>query len=246
MDDLIGDLLDAGRIDAGMLSVTPGRRGGGADRPGEEHVPQRGRPAHPRDRPAAGAAPGAGRRAAHRPGPEQPRLQRRPALSGDVPDRVDAVLDGVHSSDLGYRRRPGRAAGGAAAPVSQVRRAGRWARAGRGATGRPGARHLQGRWRRTGAGFGRERRDRPGHAPHLHAPDRRGRGRGDGSRRRSTVLSRAVRADAHPGGGPTTRTLRYVRDALTADRYAVRVTGDPGELSELVRTTRPAPGCCST
>ena len=36
------------------------------------------------------------------------------------------------------------------------------------------------------------------------------------------------------------QTLRYVRDALSGAGYAPLVTGDPGELSTLVRTERPA------
>ena len=34
-------------------------------------------------------------------------------------------------------------------------------------------------------------------------------------------------------------TLRYVRDVLTAEGYAALVTGDPAELSDLIRTKRP-------
>ena len=87
MRGLIGDLLDAGRIEAGTLSVAPRTLGGrGAGRPGAQHVPVRRRPAHRAHRPAAGPAPGDGRSAAHRAGAQQPALERRPALAPLGPD----------------------------------------------------------------------------------------------------------------------------------------------------------------
>ena len=57
------------------------------------------------------------------------------------------------------------------------------------------------------------------------------------------------RARARRGGGEATRilvvdddpqALRYVRDALAAEGYAPIVTGEPGEVSDLLRTKKPA------
>ena len=87
MRGLIGDLLDAGRIEAGTLSVAPepSEVAGLVDR-ARKHVPVRRRPAHRAHRSAAGPAPGDGRPAAHRAGAEQPALERRPALATLGPD----------------------------------------------------------------------------------------------------------------------------------------------------------------
>ena len=108
MDGLIGDLLDAGRIDSGTLSVVDPRAGGGRGpgRPGPDHVRERRGPAGRPHRPPAGPAPGDGRRTAHRQGAEQPLLERVPALARDVP----------HSGRRGARRRPRRHLGVGRAP----------------------------------------------------------------------------------------------------------------------------------
>ena len=83
MRGLIGALLDAGRIEAGTLSVSPETlRGGGAGGPGSEHVPLGWRSAHGAHGPARRPARGDGRPPARRAGAEQPAVQRRSAVSG--------------------------------------------------------------------------------------------------------------------------------------------------------------------
>ena len=93
MDSLIGDLLDAGRIETGTLSVAPEPsevaalvdqvRGTFVSGGGRHTVPHR---------PAARPAPGHGRPAAHGAGAQQPAGQRRAPLSGirPHPDRGGA------------------------------------------------------------------------------------------------------------------------------------------------------------
>ena len=152
---------------------TRARAGGRPGGPGAQHVPLRRRPAHPPHRPAAGAAPGDGRRAAHRPGSEQPLFQCREILCGVLPHPGRGGARRRSRRDLGLRRGPGGAAGAPPAPVPQVCRRRRWEARGRG--GRTGARHLQGAgggpW---GPHLGDERRAGPGHTVHLHAPGGRG------------------------------------------------------------------------
>ena len=122
MGGLIGDLLDQGRIDAGTLSVSvepaevaePGR-------PGPEHVRERRRPAHPAHRPAGGPALGDGRPATHRPGARQPALECGAALARVVTDPGRGGARRRPRRGLGSRRRTGRAARAAAAPVPQAR-----------------------------------------------------------------------------------------------------------------------------
>ena len=67
----------------------------------------------------------------------------------------------------------------------------------------------------------------------------------DTARGTAAVRDRAL--PAGPDGGPPpvlvvdddARTLRFVRDALAQAGYAPHVTGDPSELAELIRTQRP-------
>ena len=81
-----GSRAHRGRHPVGDPRIFRCERPGGS---GPDHVPERGQPASRPDRPAVGPAPGDGRPAAHRAGPEQPAGQRRPALARGVthPDR---------------------------------------------------------------------------------------------------------------------------------------------------------------
>ena len=176
MRGLIGDLLDVGRIDAGTLSVSPEASEVAAlvDRArntflsgGARHAVSIG--------PAAGPAAGDGRPAAHRPGAEQPVLQRLAARAGDLahPGRRGARRRPCRNR--GIRRGPGRGAGAAASPVPQAHRLRRRRRRGRARRGRARAGDLQGAgggpWR---AHPGHERRAGPGHPGHLHPAGGRG------------------------------------------------------------------------
>ena len=66
--------------------------------------------------------------------------------------------------------------------------------------------------------------------------------------RRPAPHANAAQQPIGPSGEPTRilvvdddpQTLRYVRDALAGAGYAPLVTGDPGELSNLIRVERPA------
>ena len=103
MRGLISDLLDAGRIEAGTLSVAPGAGGGsGPGGRGQEHLSEWKRPEHHPDRPGAGPAPCAGRQAPHGPGSQQPLLQCVEAVPRDAThpglDRAGWSLRG----DLGF------------------------------------------------------------------------------------------------------------------------------------------------
>ena len=86
MRGLINDLLDAGRIEAGTLSITPepAEVAGLVDQ-ARSTFPERRRPTRPAHRPAAGAVSGDGPPVAHRPGAQQPVVQRVEARA-----RVDA------------------------------------------------------------------------------------------------------------------------------------------------------------
>ena len=126
MSALIGDLLDAGRIEAGALSVEPealrvadlveGARttfltGGGS-------TPRR-------PRPSLRTAPGDGRPGARRAGAEQPAGQRRAALARGFADPDRGHARGGARGGRGRRRGPRHRAGAPLAPVPQVFRRGR-------------------------------------------------------------------------------------------------------------------------
>ena len=160
------------------------------------------------------------------------------------PIRVDAARDGVHVAisvaDEGrgvppeqlphlFRKHAGAAGAG--------RRAG-----GRGL--RPGPRHLQG----PGGGprrphLGRERRGGPGHAIHLHAA----RGRGGRRRRRRRpgpeplpdASANRGRRRAFSSWTTTRRCCATCGTPLAAAGYSPVVTGDPRELSRIIRKERP-------
>ena len=167
MSALIGDLLDAGRIDAGTLSVAPEpSEPGRAGRAGADRVPLRRRPAHGAHRPAGGPSPRDDRPGAHRAGAEQPARQRGAALPGD---RADPCLGGARRHARrghGRGRGPGHRAGAPAAPVPEVLRAGDGERASGPGWGSPSARG----WSRRMAGASGPRA--PGRARAPASPSR--------------------------------------------------------------------------
>ena len=109
-------------------------------------------------------------------------------------------------------------------------------------SGRSRAGDLQGAdrspWR---AHPGGERRRGAGHRGHLHTAGGRA---GEGAAAGLVPAGRPA-----PRGGPEQtpilvvdddpKTLRYVRDALAGSEYAPLVTGDPKEVSGLIRSERP-------
>ena len=236
MDGLIGDLLDAGRIDSGTLSVDPEPAEVAAvvDRARTTFVSGGGRQAVRIDLP-----------------PSLPRLMAderrivqvlnnlfsnasRHSPETVPPIHVGAVRDGVHVaisvSDEGRGVPPEQ--------LPYLFREYAEVDGGDGTRGlgvRPGPGHLQG----AGGGArgshpGRERRARAGHPVHLHGP-----GGGRTRRRHAWVVARPVapvpqrpRGDAHRGGGRRPpEMLRHARDALTEAGYTPAVTGDPVELA---------------
>lgn len=145
MRGLIGDLLDAGRIEAGTFSVAP--------EPSEvAELVERARNMFlsggarhgvvidlPSDLPRVMAD-----RPAHRAGAEQPALQRRAERSGVVGHPGLGGARGRPCRGLGLRRRPGPGARAACASVPQARRPRRRRSGGHKAGPRPGSRDLQG------------------------------------------------------------------------------------------------------
>ena len=183
MSGLIRDLLDAGRIATGTLSVSPEASDvavlGGL---GEEEFPGRRRPAHGHRGHSHRAAPRDGRPGAHRPGADQPLLERGPALRRVVAHPGRRPARWRCRGDFGIRPGPGHSAGAAPAPLQETR-----GRRGRGPRSRerPRPGHLQGAGRGPRRAHpGRERGRGAGRPFHLHGPGgrrRRGVPRGGGS-----------------------------------------------------------------
>ena len=176
MHDLVADLLDVARIETGTLPVAPEPAEVAAlvDRARSAFISCRGQE-QPRHRDRTRPAPGHGGPAAHRAGPGQPPVQRRPALLGVVRHHGDRRAGGRLRCGLGGRRRQGHTLRAAALPVSEVHpyRGGRTRK--RCPRVGPGSRHLQGdsggaRWPHLGG----ERGSGHGSAVHLHASVRRG------------------------------------------------------------------------
>ena len=209
MRGLISDLLDAGRIDSGTLSVAtePSELADLVERARDTFLSGGGRHAVLVDLPPG--LPRDGRPPAHRAGAQQPLLQRRAARVRVDPHPGRGRARGRARRGLGLRPGSGRGARAVAAPVSEARR-----QHGGGGDGgpRPRARHLQGVRRSARRPHpGGERRSRTRCDVHLHAPGGRGvRRRGGWRRRRPAAGRRAGRAAAHPGGGrrPADAALR--------------------------------------
>ena len=191
MDGLIGDLLDAGSIDAGTLSVDPEPSDLRALVEQARTTFLSGGSKHDRPhRPAAGSALGAGGPPAHRAGDEQPVVQRGPALARDLPDTHRRRARGRARRGPGLGPKPGRFTGTPRPAVQQVRRERPRGRPDQ----RPRSCHLQGAGRSPrGAHPGGERGAGPGYAPHLHHPGCR---RGPRRRLRSACLRSASEGTA--------------------------------------------------
>ena len=230
MDTLIGDLLDAGRIDTGTLSVAPefvgSRRAGGTRRAAT--FLSGGGAAHRAHRSAARPAPGNGRsaiawcRCSTTCSPTRSATLRNPPPSEFWPSATGLhVAVSVSDEGQGIAPETSRQA------VHQVHGRpgpGGWRRRWRPRRAR--ARDLQGPgrgpWR---AHPGRERRRRPRHALHVHDPGGRG-GRRRGSRRSGPL----VRGDESVGGGAHPGGRRRPGDAAPCPRHAggggLRPAGD--------------------
>ncbi|MDE2945434.1 MAG: GAF domain-containing protein [Gemmatimonadota bacterium] len=141
---------------------------GNARGSGEEHLPERRRPAPGSRRPSRGTASRVGGSATHRAGAEQPPCQCRQALSGVVAHPGFRAARRRSRCDLGRRQRPGHSAGAPPAPVPEARRhQGYQAESG----GWSGPGHLQGTRRGSRrAHLGQERWRGPGRRVHVHGP----------------------------------------------------------------------------
>ena len=201
MRGLISDLLDAGSIEAGTLSVTP-EPSDLADLVDQARTTfLSGGRRHtvlldlPPDLPRV-----MGRPAAHRPGPEQPAGQRRPALARVVDHSGRRGAPWRRRRDLRGRRRPGCARREAALPLSEVH--GPWRGGPRTPGHGAGAGHLQGpRGGPRGAHPGRQWGARPGRPSHVLGSGGRGGRRRRRGREHPAPGSSRRRADPHPGGG---------------------------------------------
>ena len=226
----------------GVSGADRRRRPGGT---GPQHLPERRRPPHRPDRPAAGATARAGRPAAHRPGAAQPVRERLAALSGVPPHPGRRGARRRARVGLRLRRGPRRGAGAAGAPVPQVLG--------------PRRRRPRRRARRDGAGAGDmqrpgrsprrphrcdQRRSGPGHAVHVHAAAGARRARGGG--RRAGQARGAAGTHARSGG------RRRPADAALRARRARRHRLRPARHGQPGRGAAPHPHgatpdwCCST
>ena len=212
MDSLIGDLLDAGRIDTGTLSVAPepSELAALVDQARGTFISGGGRHTVRIDLPPDLPRVMADRQRLVQ-GTQQPARQRRAPRAGlrAHPDRGGAR--GAGCGGLGRRRGPGHRAGPARPAVPQVHHR-------RGPEGRPrqraGPRDLQGPGRGPGGAHpGRERRRRPRRALHLHDPG------GRGSQRPSRP-GPARPAGPRPGRGAHPRGRRRPGDAAPSPRHA--------------------------
>ena len=234
MRGLIGDLLDAGRIDAGTLSVSPEPTDVGdlVERARNTYQGGGGRHGIAVDLPA-GLPPvmADGRRIVQVLNNLFANAARHAPES--APIRVAALREEAHVA-VSVRRGSRDRARAAAASVHQARRR----RRGRnGDRPRPGPCDLQGAgggaWR---AHPGREPRPRPRHDGHLHAAGGRRARHAEAAAPppiRPDEKARILAVDDDP------RMLRLVRDALAAAGYAPLVTGEPGELAAIIRAERP-------
>ena len=245
MRGLISDLLDAGRIEAGTLSVAPepAEVAHLVDQARNTFLSGGGRTTVQIDLPAD-----LPRVMADTPRivqvPEQPLRQRLPALSRVVPHPGRRGAGWPSRGDLGPPTKAGacRPTGCRTCSESTPLSGARNPSAGSGgpAWAWPSAR---GWWRPTGAASG----------PRATG---RARARGSPSRFRwptrpatATRLAppRVVPARLGEGREPTRilvvdddpQALRYVRDALSAAGYAPVVTGDPQEVARLLKTKKP-------
>ena len=200
MRGLIANLLDAGSIEAGTLTIAPEPSNVAAlvDRARTTFL-SGGGPASRRHRPPAGSPAGDGRPGAHRTGAQQPLLERGPALSALLGDPRRGGARGRLHRALGLGPGAGDPARPAPAPLPQARQPRRRHRA------RP--RDLEGP--RRGARRAHLRGERGGGARrpiHVHDPGGRGRRpRGSPARRPAAPTRREGGEDARPRGSTTTR-----------------------------------------
>ena len=247
MIDLIADLLDAGRIDTGTLSVSPEPSEVAAlvDRARTTFLSGGARHTVTIDLP-----PDLPRVMADRQRVEQVLNNLLANAARQAPEsspiRIAGERDGVHVAvsvaDDGRGIAPERLA-----QLFRKYSGGRGRRA-RGRDRRVGARprHLQGAgggpWR---AHPSRERRRGPRRPLHLHAAGGRGGGRrrprpapgiapGRPAPRQGREPDRILVVDDDP------QTLRHVRDTLAEAGYSPLVTGDHGALGHIIRTEKPA------
>ena len=215
MRGLIRDLLDAGRIDAGTLSVAPEPSDVSVlvERARSTFLSGGGRHAVLVDLPA-GLPPVMADRRRICAGAQQPVVERRAARARADPDPGGGRARGRARRRLGLRRGERRGARAVAAPVQQARRRG----AGRDGGPRPRARHLEGARRGPRRPHpGRQPRRRPRHGGHVHDSGGGGnRRRGGRPCRRRAGRPRTRRAAAHP------RRRRRPADAALRPRRALQ------------------------
>ena len=130
---------------------------GGAGGQGPHQLPEQRGSGQPADRTAPRSSPRAGGPAAHRPGPGQPAVQRRPACAQGHTHPGFGGAGGGPRGGHGFRPGPGRASRAAAPPVPQVPPARGTRPRGGELGGRPGPGHLPwASWKPTEAASGRK------------------------------------------------------------------------------------------